>query len=68
MGFYLSTPNKEKSTSKNKTTKLSYVASSMQGKTKKKNYNNNNTKLYFYLYRMENKYGRCSYRSIKFQQ
>eukprot|EP00828_Plagiopyla_frontata_P025855 TRINITY_DN3328_c0_g1_i2.p1 TRINITY_DN3328_c0_g1~~TRINITY_DN3328_c0_g1_i2.p1 ORF type:complete len:321 (-),score=56.27 TRINITY_DN3328_c0_g1_i2:82-1044(-) len=31
MGFYLTTPNKDKSTSKNKTPKLSYVASSMQG-------------------------------------
>ena len=31
MGFYLTTPIKEKETSKNKTTKLSYVASSMQG-------------------------------------
>ena len=31
MGFYLTTPNKEKSTSSNKTPKLSFVASSMQG-------------------------------------
>lgn len=31
MGFYLTTPIKDKSTSSNKTTKLSYVASSMQG-------------------------------------
>ena len=58
MGFYLTTPIKEKVTSSNKTPKLSFVASSMQGIQKRII---NNTK------RMEDKHGGRSYCHIEFQ-